>query len=91
MRGEKFEPIPDIDLHPKPKTKILYAEKQRNLEIADDITSYTNTTGLAEITVNATAEADKVDEIRLFHNGKVVNLATPDYLQVCIVWPCVGH
>jgi hypothetical protein len=38
--------------------------------------SYTNTTGLAQITVNAKAENDKIDEIRLFHNGKIVNLAT---------------
>jgi len=76
IAGEKFDPLPEIDLKPKPKTKILYAEKQRNLEVEDDIATYTNTTGLAEITVDATAEEDKVDEIRLFHNGKVVNLAT---------------
>lgn len=31
---------------------------------------------MAEITVNATAPDDKVDEIRLFHNGKAVNLTT---------------
>ena len=76
LAGEIFDPIPEIDLHPKPKTKILYAEKQRNLDVIDDIVTYINNTGLAEITVQATAENDKVDEIRLFHNGKVVNLAT---------------
>jgi WD40 repeat protein len=76
LAGESFEPIPDIDIKPKPKTKIMYAETQRNLEIGDDITTYKNTTGVAAITINATAPQDKVDEIRLFHNGKVVNLAT---------------
>jgi len=76
LAGEKFEPIPNIQFKPKPKTKILYAEKQRNLEVEDDVANYANTTGIAEITVSATAPEDKVDEIRLFHNGKVVNLAT---------------
>lgn len=76
LAGEKFPPIPEINIKPKPSSKILYAEKQRNLEVEDDKPTYTNTTGLAEITVNATAPEDKVDEIRLFHNGKVVTLAT---------------
>jgi WD40 repeat protein len=77
LAGEKFPIIenPD-DLKPKPASKILYAEKQRNLEVRDDKPSYTNTTGIAEITVNAIAPEDKIDEIRLFHNGKVITLAT---------------
>jgi len=74
--GESFEPIPEINIKPKPSSKILYAEKQRNLEVEDDLQSYSNTTGVAEINIVATAPEDKVDEIRLFHNGKVVNLAT---------------
>lgn len=76
LAGEQFDEIPEIDIKPKPKTKVSYAEVQRNLEVGDDITTYKNTTGTAEITVHATAPQDKVDEIRLFHNGKVVNLAT---------------
>ncbi|CAN5393490.1 hypothetical protein BH11BAC3_BH11BAC3_02880 [soil metagenome] len=76
LAGELFDPIPEMDIKPKPNTKIMYAEVQRNLEVDDDITTYKNTTGVAEITINATAPQDKVDEIRLFHNGKVVNLAT---------------
>ena len=76
VAGERFAPIPEIRFKPKPKAKIFYAEKQRNLEVDDDIASYVSTTGLAEITVHATAPEDKVDEIRLFHNGKVLNLAT---------------
>jgi len=74
--GEGFEPVPDIDFKPKPRTNILYAEVKRNLEVEDDKPTYSNTSGIAEITVNATAPEDKVDEIRLFHNGKAVNLAT---------------
>ncbi len=76
VNGEIFSP-PNIDgLYEAPKVTIKYAEAKRNLEIEDDITTYVNTSGIAEITVNATAPEDKVDEIRLFHNGKAVNLAT---------------
>jgi len=76
INGEKFAP-PSIDgLTDAPKVKILYAEAKRNLEVEDDIPSFINTSGVAEITVSATAPEDKVDEIRLFHNGKAVNLAT---------------
>ena len=78
MAGENFPLVNNnIDnLHPKPGIKIKYEEKTRNLEVGDDSPSYANTTGIAEITINATAPEDKVDEIRLFHNGKAVNLAT---------------
>lgn len=76
VNGEEFEPIPEINIKPKPSSKILYAQKQRNLEVDDDKLIYSNTTGVAEITVSATAPEDKIDEIRLFHNGKIVNLAT---------------
>lgn len=76
LNGERFTTIPEIEFKPKPSTKILYAEKQRNLEVDEDLPSYINSTGIAEITVNATAPEDKVDEIRLFHNGKILTLAT---------------
>lgn len=75
VNGEDFPPV-DIDLHPLPSAKILYAEAHRNLEVEDDIASYVNSSGVAELRVNAVAPEDKVDEIRLFHNGKAVNLAT---------------
>jgi WD40 repeat protein len=78
LSGERLAPI-DVDIntmHPRPVVKIKYTEKSRNLTVVGDNTVYTNATGVAEITVNASAENDKVDEIRLFHNGKVVNLAT---------------
>ncbi|MBC7746061.1 MAG: caspase family protein [Flavobacterium sp.] len=79
LNGEKLDKV-DIDINTiktAPIVKIQYAEKQRNLNVVDDkIPAYQNTTGLAEITVTASAEDDKIDEIRLFHNGKIVNLAT---------------
>jgi WD40 repeat protein len=81
MRLLSRENLPPIDvnlddLRPKPKVKIQYSETKRNLEVENDIQVYANATGIAEITVNATAPDDKVDEIRLFHNGKAVNLTT---------------
>ncbi|OOQ61207.1 hypothetical protein BC343_22480 [Mucilaginibacter pedocola] len=76
VNGEDFPPI-DIIINPQPKVRINYAEVARNLNVVEDkVQTYNNTTGVAEITVNASAENDKVDEIRLFHNGKIVNLAT---------------
>ncbi len=78
LHNERFEKI-EVDIQtvkPKPRTKILYAQRSRNVESEENIPSYSNNTGIAEITVNATAPEDKVDEIRLFHNGKAVNLAT---------------
>ncbi|MBK6966517.1 MAG: caspase family protein [Bacteroidales bacterium] len=79
LAGEVFDPVDaELDnLKKAPVVKISYEQLTRNLFVEDDgLPSYTNTTGLAEITVNATSEDDKIDEIRLFHNGKIVNLAT---------------
>ncbi len=78
LNGEKIngEDINIDDIHIRPVIKIQYAEKRRNLEVGDDNTVYANTTGVAVLTIRATAKDDKVDEIRLFHNGKVVNLNT---------------
>ena len=76
INGEVFDPIDD-NIKIAPQVRIAYAEIARNLLVQDDgKPNYNNTTGLAELTINATAPEDKVDEIRLFHNGKVVNLAT---------------
>jgi hypothetical protein len=76
VNGEQFDTVPQIDIKPKPTNKIFYAEKQRNLEVEDDKPVYPNKTGVAEITVLANAPEDIVDEIRLFHNGKAITLAT---------------
>jgi WD40 repeat protein len=79
LAGEQFAPIDtDFDnLKKAPVAKITYEQKTRNLFVEDNgLPTYENTTGLAQVTVNATTENDKIDEIRLFHNGKIVNLAT---------------
>jgi WD40 repeat protein len=77
LAGETFPPVPNIDeINAKPKVKISYGAAQRNLEIDDESPIFQNTTGVAELTINAKAGNDKIDEIRLFHNGKIVNLAT---------------
>ncbi len=75
VNGEIFDPI-DVVINASPLVKISYSEATRNLEVDDDIPTYQNKTGLADITVNAIAEDDTVDEIRLFHNGKIVTLTT---------------
>ncbi|WP_295796235.1 caspase family protein [Mucilaginibacter sp.] len=76
VNGEQFPPI-DMIINPQPSARISYAQVTRNLDVVDDKNpAYKNTTGVAEITVNASAENDKIDEIRLFHNGKIINLAT---------------
>ncbi len=80
VAGEVFNPIPSDVIRPAPLVKIQYAEKQRNLEVDDGTPSYQNTTGLAEITVTASAAGDAIDEIRLFQNGKVLNLVTRNLL-----------
>jgi hypothetical protein len=72
-------PVPGnniADLRNAPEVKISYAAIQRNLIVEDDKPIYQNTTGEAEITVTAKAPDDGIDEIRLFHNGKIVNLVT---------------
>lgn len=74
ISGEIFAPIL-TQLNSPPKVKIKYEQNQRNLEVEDDIITYKNTSGTASISVEATAPNDRIDEIRLFHNGKAINLA----------------
>lgn len=77
LAGEQFEIVPNIDdLKPAPNVAISYKSQTRNLVVSDDIASYLNTTGLAEITVTAKAPQDVVEDIRLFHNGKIISLNT---------------
>ncbi|MEP7319612.1 MAG: caspase family protein, partial [Panacibacter sp.] len=80
LNREVFDPVSVdvLNIHPQPTLNIVFKDgKQRNLEVADDDKeTYQSETGVAEITVNATAPEDKVDEIRLFHNGKIINLTT---------------
>jgi WD40 repeat protein len=75
LSRQKLPLVNDIrNLNPRPKARLNYAVKTRNLKVADDKQpDFTNTTGLAEIAIEASAENDRVDEVRLFHNGKIVN------------------
>ena len=75
LNGEEFDPI-NIIIKETPKVKIAYAEATRNLDVEEDLPTYQNKTGFADIVVNAIAEDDGIDEIRLFHNGKIVTLTT---------------
>ncbi len=79
LAGEVFPEV-EVDFNKikqAPVVKIRYQETDhRNLEVADDIATYINSTGLAEITVTASSKDDVIDEIRLFHNGKIVTLTT---------------
>jgi|GEM_PF-1975644 len=76
INGEQFSPPDVAGLLDAPTVSIAYAAVQRNLEVADDRSVFQNTTGAAEITVTARAAESTIDEIRLFHNGKIVTLVT---------------
>ena len=78
LNGEKFIKIDtDLDgLLKAPIVQISYAAAVRNLTVADDIPVYENNNGVAEINVTASVAEGVVDEIRLFHNGKIVTLTT---------------
>lgn len=70
-------PDPEVTaLNLPPTVKINYTEKTRNLTVEEDVPTYNNTSGVAELRVEAKSAEDQVEEIRLFHNGKIVNLAT---------------
>lgn len=75
--------VPDInDLKSAPSIKLTIDEKDRNLEVADDIP--TIKTGKEQIIIKAEADGikDIVSEIRLYQNGKLVqstrNLSVED-------------
>ena len=75
LAGEQLDVVINIDdLKPAPTVAIAYKSETRNLVVSDDIASYLNTTGSAEITVTAKAPSDVVTDIRLFHNGKIITL-----------------
>ncbi len=82
LSRQRLPVVNDVrNLHPRPIAKLNYAVKTRNLTVADDkLPAYTNTTGLAEIAVEASASNDQVDEVRLFHNGKIVSIAARNLL-----------
>ena len=74
LGGEKFNPI-DIkveDLKAVPTVKIIVENKQRNLVVSDDVTSYNVETEQVTLKIQADCPSDVVTEIQLFQNGKLV-------------------
>ncbi|MCS7037430.1 MAG: caspase family protein [Saprospiraceae bacterium] len=77
LGGTPLPPVnPDEDikkLKRPPVVKIQYQDKQRNLVVDDDdVPTLTVAQSPITLTVEAYAPDDVVDEIRLFHNGKLV-------------------
>ena len=80
INGEVLEPLDLNRLVQLPKVIMQYEAVQRNLTVENDIPAYENTTGAALITITATSETDPVEEVRLFHNGKIVQLTNRNLL-----------
>ncbi len=76
LSGEILEAVDDIDkLSSAPTVKIIYEQATRNLLVSDDIQSYDNTNGTAEFVVKASSIGSKIDEIRLYQNGKALSVS----------------
>ncbi len=77
LGGVPLPPVnPDDDIRKlkrPPVVKIQYQDKQRNLVVDDDdVPTITVAQSPITLTVEAYAPDDVVDEIRLFHNGKLI-------------------
>lgn len=75
--GRRLSPPPAIvidDIKSPPSVTLKYEQGTRNLTVEDDQTvEIIKTTAVAaKIIVNATAPNDKVAELRLYHNGKLI-------------------
>lgn len=78
--NREIEPIPvEIeDIYSPPSVKIEYHSGQRNLIVEDDVSEEIIATTIEEaiIKVSAKAPDDRIEEIRLFHNGKLLGGAS---------------
>ncbi|MES2371902.1 MAG: caspase family protein [Bacteroidota bacterium] len=74
LNGEQFEPVPDINkLKTIPVVSVLYMEGTRNLVVEDEVEKTVNTNKTTgTVIVKADCPSDKVTEIRLYQNGKLV-------------------
>lgn len=74
LNGEKFETIPEIiKLKAAPVVTVEFKESNRNLFVEDDPYKIIETkVATATITVKADCPTDKISEIRLYHNEKLV-------------------
>jgi WD40 repeat protein len=79
LGGEKPEPVPvDVEKIKSPPTvKIKYDKaKNRNLGVEEDVEIVESTTATITLTVEAESKESAIAEIRLYHNGKLVDAGT---------------
>lgn len=75
-RNEPGPPVINVNtLKSPPTVRMEYRTGHRNLVVEDDDAPSANTLSSPQVTITVTAAApgDKVAEIRLFHNGKLVS------------------
>ena len=74
--SREIEPAPIVidEIKSPPTVKMEYRSGQRNLVVEDDVSEEQLSTDVEEaiIKVSANAPNDRIEEIRLFHNGKLV-------------------
>ena len=74
LQGEQFTP-PNVNINtlkPAPVVTIGATDGQRNLEVTDEIKTFTTDDASFTINVKADCPEDAVTEIRLYQNGKLV-------------------
>jgi WD40 repeat protein len=79
LGGEKLEPVPvDVETIKSPPTvKIKFDRtKSRNLSVEDDIETVESSVASVTLTIEAESKESAIAEIRLFHNGKLVDAGT---------------
>ena len=78
LQGEKIDK-PDIDIDKiknPPTVTIVYYEGTRNLTVEDAMAVVNTENPTAKITVEGFAKGDKISEVRLYHNNKLVSTGT---------------
>jgi WD40 repeat protein len=79
LGGEKLEPVPvDVEVIKLPPTvKIKFDRtKSRNLSVDDDVETVESSATTITLTLEVECKESAIAEIRLFHNGKLVDAGT---------------
>lgn len=72
--GTIDKPKRDIkNLKKAPTVSMTYKEGSRNLTVEDDAQTVTTQSGTGEITLTGNANGDKITELRLYQNGKLLS------------------
>lgn len=75
--GKIDKPKRDIkNLKKAPAVTMTYKEGSRNLTVEDDIKTITTQSGTGEIELKGNANGDRIIELRLYQNGKLVSNKT---------------